>query len=219
MIMNKKIIGIILITIVIVTLVAVGKGLSNNPKKETVVEPVLNIVDELPTQTPQPEEIKTYTDPAGFTFRYPLDVTVVSKKTSDETFYSDIDITSDSHEGNIQIRVKDTTLTTIKDWMKKENFKPLTNEIKKIEFAGLTATQFTDNGKSITAIIDQKILFTISTDLQKDDAFWKNINDTIVSSFVFATTEEKITTLKQNSTPSTDGASDEIDGEVEEIVE
>ncbi len=217
--MSKKIIIIVLIAIVALTSIAVAKGLLNKPKKQTVIEPILNPVNESPTPTPTPKQMTTYTDPAGFSFDYPSTVTFTPKKMSDKTFYADIEITSDSHEGNIQITVKDITLSNVKNWMTKEGYKPLSDDIKEIPFAGLTATQFTDNGKIITAVIDQKVLFTIIVDLQKDDTFWKNINNTIISSFAFSVDEGKSTTPNQSSSPSTPSASDEIDEGVEEIVE
>lgn len=218
-IMNKKITVIILIIIVIITLIAVGMALFNNNQKKTILEPVIEMTDEALRPIPYSEEMKTYTDPAGFSFQHPSTVMVSPKKISDSAVYADIELTSNNQQGNITIVIRDTTITTTKNWMTSEGFKPPVDQIKEIPLGGLNGTQFMKGNQVITGLVDQKILFTITVNPQNNDEFWKKINDAIISSFAFA--EEKQTTQspKQNSSESSGNVSDEIENEVEEIVE
>lgn len=212
-------IGIILIIIVIIALIIVSMGLLNNNKKQKVLEPIIEIRDEELKPTPHSEEVRTYTDSAGFSFKYPSTVIISPKKTTNDTIYADIEISSSEQIGDITIVVKDTTIATIKNWMTSEGFKPSVNQIKEVTLGELNATQFTNNNKIITAVIDQKILFTITVDPENNPEFWEKINNTIISSFAFIQTEQPTQSPQQNSSESSGGASDETEIGVEEIVE
>lgn len=211
-------IGIILIIIVVLTLIAIGMASSNN-KKQKVLAPIIEIRDEELKPTSHSEEVKTYTDSAGFSFQYPSTVIVSPKKTTNDAIYADIEISSNEQIGDITIVVKDTTIAAIQNWMTSEGFKPPVNQIKEVTLGELNATQFTNNNKIITAVIDQKILFTITVDPQNNPEFWEKINNTIISSFAFIQTEQPTQSPQQNSSEPSGGASDETESGIEEIVE
>lgn len=233
--MNKKIIGIILglIVIAVIAFLIMGVIGSNNKKKEEMNTPEVDINTQETMPTPTIEKMKEYTDPAGFKFGYPSTLTVTPKAITDKTIYADIEITSASNPGSIHILVKDETVSTIEQWMKREKYTPAPDETKEITLAGLKGVQFTYSPKELhsdvittTAVIDQKVLFTISIEPEtgaitatSTSSFWKKNNDALISSFAFVGNENTHTTSQKKSSPSTLGASDELEGGVEEIIE
>ena len=143
----------------------------------------------IPTPTIAPKELVLWEDPAGFSFKYPSDLTV-NKHDEDTKNYAHVELTSTGHSGNIIIWVKDTTYQTIAAWIKGDktvNTAPSVDttlggkEAKKISLV-----QSASGGKKmITGAIDVDVLVTIEADMQTDEPYWTEIYSGIIQTFTF----------------------------------
>jgi len=181
---RKKI--FIIVGVGIGAVILVGTLLFNRerffPKKEMV-----KTSDSIVTPTPA-EKLLLWEDPAGFSFQYPQGL-LMDKHDEDTENYAHIELTNIEHKGSVIIWAKDTTATTIGEWLKNE--KTLKgapsidttlggNEAKKVMVKEPI-------GKQITATLDEDILIVIEANLE-DLEFWQGVNDTIVKSMTFSTT-------------------------------
>lgn len=135
--------------------------------------------------TPAPIEIATWTDPAGFTFQYPKDLTV-NKHDEDTENYAHVELASKDHPGSIVVWAKDTTAADVNAWVKTEK-----------QFGGATVSEATMGGKAaktvgmetpkkmITGTIADELLFMVET-MSTDTAYWTGVHEMIVKSFTFA---------------------------------
>jgi len=140
----------------------------------------------VPTVTVAPKELLVWDDPAGFSFKYPNDLTV-NKHDEDTKNYAHVELTSTGHAGNIIIWAKDTTYQTVAEWIKGDatvSAAPSVDttlglkEAKKLILSGTTK-------KMITAAIDEDVLVTVEGDMQTDEAYWTDIYAGIVQTFAF----------------------------------
>jgi len=168
------------------------------------------------TATPSPkEELVLWEDPAGFSFQYPKGLTV-DKHDEDTENYAHVELTSTDNKGRVIVWVKDTTATTIAQWLK--NDKSLKdavsvdttlggNEAKKVMVKDPTK-------KQITATLDEDVLVLIETELD-EEGFWQKVNDGILGSMTFSTTP------KNEMTGGNSGAFEQppIEADEEESVE
>lgn len=127
----------------------------------------------------------TWNDPAGFTFQYPGDLTV-DKHDEDTENYAHVELTSNSHPGNLIVWVQDTNAADANAWVKTEKL-----------FTGATIAEATLGGKPaktvsgdelkkvITGTISDGLLFMIET-VPTDAAYWTEVHDAIAKSFMFA---------------------------------
>jgi len=158
---------------------------------------------------------KSYTDPAGFKFSYPEDLTVTEKKTTDQSVYSQLEIKSVDKVGGISLKAVDSNLAKIDDYFKDKKISSFFGEITKLKLADIDARQYQINSQIITVALDQGVLFTITTDLpaEKKD-YWQKANSTLISGFAFVS--------PQNNTSTDTGSSssgDDVVFEGEEVVE
>lgn len=158
--------------------------------------------------------IKEYSDPAGFKFSYPGSVTVSSKNALDSNVYSSLEISSSSNSGKITIEAISSDLLTLKNLISSKT------GVTDIKLADLDAKQYTEKGNVITLALDKGVLFTITSSSGGNVSFWKEINNKIISSFIFALPEtaqvDSDTTSQSDSTDSTES---DISFEGEETIE
>lgn len=140
--------------------------------------------------TPAPTQMTTWTDPAGFTFQYPKDLTV-NKHDEDTDNYAHVELTSKDHPGSIIVWAKDTTAADVNAWVKTEK-----------QFGGATVSEATMGGKTakavgmetpkkiITGTIADELLFMVET-MPTDTAYWTGVHETIVKSFAFTPVDQK----------------------------
>jgi len=205
--MNRKKIFIIVGAVVSVGIIS-GVFFFNRerffPKKETEKASEISV-------SPSPkEDMLLWDDPAGFTFQYPKGLTV-DKHDEDQENYAHVELTSPDHKGRVIVWAKDTTATTISQWLKNE--KSLVgaasidtilggNEAKKVMVKE-------PKSKQITATLDEDILVMVETESESQD-FWQSVNDDIVRSMAFSTT------VKDEDTGSAQAAGGEPQAEADE---
>lgn len=152
----------------------------------------LNIEQIQPSET-----LKDYTDSAGFSFKYPEDVVVKSKDTSDPATYASIELTSNKIKGSMSMKVLDTKVKSVDDWFAENALTASATARKQIKMGEISGKEVAVNNKTIAAGLDQDILFTVEVDAQ-NQKYWTSVYNTILSSFTFVSQETnstEVTTL------------------------
>ena len=153
------------------------------------------------------KNLKEYSDDAGFSFQYPDDVQVGKIEIKDSITYSNLELTSNQIKGKILIKVADTKLQSVNDWLEKD--KALEEDIKEIKIGEILGGQLQTDNKILAAVINQNILFTIEVDAQSKN-YWQSSYDTILSSFSFV--------LQKESTQTQESLDDSNDAVLEEEI-
>lgn len=138
-----------------------------------------------------PKTFISYTDPAGFSFSYPDNLSLVNNEPKSERTYSDITLTAKGLDGNLSLVISDTNFKTLDEWLKANG----TGTSKEVKLGGLKAIETTTNNKLTLGAIDQGILFTIVVPLADRKDFWMEVYNQILQDFTFvaqATSEDVI---------------------------
>lgn len=207
--MNKK--------TVLIVLIAVGAGLitvslftsdRSTPTQSPIIStsPAVKPASSVPILS---SKTKIYIDPSGFKFTYPDDINVEPKKTTDNSTYSHLILSSKKEKGTIGILIQDTSLKDSSAWVKNlEKASPSPIPIALAELKGFKVT-----GKKTVDIglVDQGVLYTITLD-SPSSTYWEKALEKVAGTFMF---------IPQNNTsaPSTESGGDDIFFEGEETIE
>lgn len=153
---------------------------------------------------------KQYTDAAGFSFSYPVDLELKKAGVTDNSTYADLTIASPETDGTLTIKVTDTTFATLEAWVKSN--KEISAKTKETTLGTLKAVEISLDTKTTLAAIDQGVLFLLTTTSSKDPQYWQNVYNTAKASFAFS--------APQASTDTSGQAMDSgVDLEGEEVIE
>jgi hypothetical protein len=176
--MAKKIIiiGIILV-LILITGGACGYIIFYLRSKN-ISSSLSSIIPQL-TQTEKVTAGATYNDESGFSFGYPKGITVSDVTPDEEIYYSVLALAKGGSQ--ITLTVKDTTVKTVDEWVKKE----LSNASLDgaVTIGGVAAKQYISGTKLYTTAIDQGVLYLIEG--PKDDSFWEKTQGLVASTFTF----------------------------------
>lgn len=201
--MNKNKAITISIVIVVATIIAafyiLNSGKTNSPVFPNTNQ-ALVALEKQPSKT-----LKEYSDDAGFSFQYPDDVEVSKIEIKDSVIYSSLELTSNRAKGKILIKIADTKLESVDDWLTEKSVK---GNIKEIRIGEISGGQLQTDNKILAAAINQNILFAIEVDIQ-DQKYWQSVYDTIVASFNFVFQEENVSTETQSLDDSGDAVLEE----------
>jgi hypothetical protein len=143
------------------------------------------------TPTPQTVEKLTWTDPAGFTFEYPKDITV-NKHDEDQVNYAHIELTHKDNPGVIIIWAKDTTAADGAGWVKSE--KSLTGgtvfDTSLGGIAGKKVLLTAPKKVVVSAVVDEGVVFYVEGMFDASD-YWTKTYDMITASFSFSTEKQQ----------------------------
>lgn len=201
--------------IIIVVVLAAGTAaviIFSQPKTEKISTPV---VDKGKNSEPSPAVgMKVFHDPSGFTFSYPENLLASSAANiKDQSVYSELTLSSTEKKGGIEIQALSSNLKKVDAWLT-ENKIPLTDQrVVKLKLADLEARQLNEKTSITTVAVDSGVIFLISTDLQDDTDYWKNVTNDVVSTFKFVQPASASNTSGDNS------SSDDVVLEGEEVVE
>lgn len=135
--------------------------------------------------TPTPQDLETWDDPAGFSFKYPKGI-VIDKHDEDTQNYAHLEMTHAGYPGTIIIWAKDTTAASLDAWIKSD--KILKNAtVMDTTFGGIAGKKFVvkePNPMLITGTITDQIVFTVEAQ-PKDGEYWQNAYNTLIESFAF----------------------------------
>ncbi len=209
--MNSKTLILIVITFVLLAAGAGGFYFLFGSRTEPEVKSAVA----LPKDTKPSETQIEYTDPSGFSFNYPDNLSLTNAnagETVDPDAYANLQLFSKDKSGSLIIKITDTKLKTREDWLK-ENGIPETNIPKEKQLGNLKAWEVKTGDRLMLASIDQGVLFTVESPLIEQE-FWGKVYDKVLEGFVFNTPET--TSLAQETTIA---PVDEIVFEGEEVIE
>lgn len=196
--------------IVLVVLAILGAFFLNNRKKATPQRTEQTVDAALPSTT-----LAEFTDSSGISFRYPDDLSVSASKNLDDATYAQIQITSIDYPGSIIVRAADETASSFDIWIKGNAKLASAKSSQDAKLADLIAKKFVTTDSTLTAVLDQGVLFTVEVFPQKNQAYWNSAYDTLISSFTIVVPQAAPTTSSTNDTASTD----DVVFEGEEVIE
>ncbi len=206
--MNKTTLFLLIGVLVLLTLIA---GFIFYRPENSIQNPLASL---------QPKEIKPsetfidYTDPSGFSFSYPDNLSILNVKAQsevDSNAYADLQLFSKDKNGSLIIRIEDSELASLNDWLKANNIPSSTTPVEK-KLGGLEALEVKTGDRLMLASLDQGVLFTIESPLIEQD-FWSKVYDKVLKDFTFASP------VADNAEGGSSSSSDEVTFEGEEVVE
>ncbi len=199
--MDKK--TLILIIIAVGLVVVVGKILLFPNSQKTLLTPLSSLPVK---QIKISNTSKTYADDSGFSFNYPDNLSLAKNKSSDPLTYADISLSDKDVEGSLDLKIVDTNLTSLDQWVKSN--KVASDSAKLVKLGQLSARLVKVENYTLLAALDQGILFTLKYP-QKD--FWQQISQKVAADFSFSPPQQA---------DSPDGStSSDVEFESEEVVE
>lgn len=190
--MKKKII----LAVLIIGVVATGLVVLNPVKKSSLTIPHLQEAKRnLPSET-----FIDYTDPAGFTFSYPDNLSII-KNDTDASTYADLQLSSKDVSGSLNLKITDSEFATINDWLKLYKSEPVEKKL-----GNLQAMEVKTPDRLYLGALDQEIFFTIEMP-RIEEEFWMKVYDKLLSGFSFVAPAAATST------------SDDVSFEGEEVVE
>lgn len=170
-----------------VLLLAIGGIVILNPFKQKNLlstSSTLNLVQQQEGQITPSKTLKTYIDPSGFSFNYPDNLSLLNNELKDESSYAELQLTASGASGSLVLKIADTKLTSLDEWVKLKNS---SNEPpQEVKLGKLKALQIKSNDKVLVGSLDQGILFTIEIPQGKDADFWMKILNIVMTDFAFA---------------------------------
>lgn len=204
---NKKFLLVFILLLFLITMLVVFRG---GTSKSSLQTPLSKIIEEKVQVTPSETTID-YSDPTGFSFSYPDNLSLTNNEIEGNNTYADIQLFGKGINGSLSLKVKDTKLKNLDEWLK-ENLIPSTLTPKEVFFGGIKAIEIKTPDRFLMAGIDQGILFTIEIPLI-EESFWMKVYEKILSNFAFTAPSQGV---------STQGAavgSNDVSFEGEEVVE
>src|SRR3989344_292397 len=157
------------------------------------------------------ETLITYTDPAGFEFSYPDNLSISKTEIEDPKVYTDLEVYSKDVSGSIKLKIADTKIATLSAWLK-DNGIPESNTPKETKLGNLKALEVKTNDRLMLGALDQGVIFTVEVPLVEED-FWMKVYEKVISGFSFVSAEDAAATGTSNSSCS------DVIFEGEEVVE
>jgi hypothetical protein len=140
-----------------------------------------------PSQTNITQELALWEDQAGFSFKYPEELSF-DKHDEDEVNYAHIEFKSATHSGRLIVWAKDTMYPDVNSWVTKDKNLSSAASVD-TTLSGQPAKKIilsVPSKRIIVGTISDQILFTIEAEPTESDSYWTTISDTIASSFAFS---------------------------------
>lgn len=200
---------IVIISVFILVVLALGTFIFLNSRGGDKQGQQINLLPSVKENKPS-ETFIEYTDSSGFSFSYPDNLSIEKSESEDPNTYADLQIFSKDVNGSIKIRIEDTKLKTLDEWIKSNNITGTTVPQEK-KLGNLSAKEIKTGDRLLLGAIDQKILFTIEVPLI-EEKFWMNVYEKILTEFTFVTPEA-------GNSSGTAGNQSDVTFEGEEVVE
>lgn len=190
----------ILLLVVAVGLVALVVNLVFNPKKSSLNTPQTNLTKQNSEITPS-NTLKSYSDPSGFTFNYPDNLSLVNNEVKDNSTYADIQLSKKDINGSLSLKISDTKFTSASEWAKKVS----SQTPKEVNLGNIKALEITTNDKVLLGAVDSGVFFNVEVPFGDKKDFWMNVYSKVIQDFSF--------------TPSQGEGSSDVSFEGEEVVQ
>lgn len=211
--MNTKTLALIVVVVILVA----GGGLYffTQPKN---LKPLTDATPGTPKEVVPSKTYIDYSDPAGFSFSYPDNVSISNRASevdtvADPNAYADLQLFSKDKSGSLNLRIADTKFKTIQDWIKDQGLPEGTVPTEK-KLGDLKAYEIKTSDRLMLGALDQGILFTVDMPLI-EEPFWNEVYEHVVGNFGFAAPE----TASSGQTKAAVSSGEEVVFEGEEVVE
>lgn len=177
--MNKKIIlALCIITGLAIAGILISKATG---QKASLTNPLVSQSKPLEKILPSNTFLE-YSDPSGFKFSYPDNLSITNKNIEDNSTYADLQLFSKEVSGSISLKITDSKFSSLDDWLKASKISKTPKEVK---LGNLKAQEIQLNDRLILGALDQGILFNIEMPgIEKD--FWLPVYNKILADFSFA---------------------------------
>ena len=108
--MIKKVVLVLAILLGVVAVILVL-----NPGQKSPTSPNL---PETKKVTVPSETLKDYTDPAGFSFSYPDNLSITKNDLENSSVYADLQLASKDVSGSLSLKIADSKYKTLDEWLK-----------------------------------------------------------------------------------------------------
>lgn len=186
----------IILAILVLGAVAVGFMIFKPSEQKSSLQ---SAVSESKKKEPS-DTLLDYTDPAGFSFSYPDNLSIVKNDTADNE-YADLTLSSKDVNGSLTLKIADSKIATLNDWLKLYKSEPVEKKL-----GNLKAMEVKTPDRLYLGALDQGILFTIEMP-RVEEEFWMKVYDKLLSGFSF------VAPAAAAATP------DDVSFEGEEVVE
>lgn len=200
--------------VVVVLLAGTGLYIFTQPKNLT---PLTEPTSQTPKDTKPSETSITYSDPSGFSFDYPDNLSISnlnSGESADPDSYANLQLFSKDVSGSLNLKISDTKLKTLNEWIKSNNISDSNKPIEK-KLGELSALEVKTNDRIMLAALDKGILFTVEVP-KIEENFWNPVYDKITSGFTFAQPEVAVASTNSNASVT---SGEEVQFEGEEVIE
>lgn len=147
-----------------------------------------------------------YSDPSGFSFSYPDNLSLTKNDIEDNSTYADLQLFSKEVSGSLSLKITDSKFASLEAWLKSNQ---ITQTPKEVKLGNLKALEVQLNDRLILGALDQGIFFNIEMPAIEKD-FWLPVYNKILADFSFALPGE---TASQGNT------AEDVTFEGEEVVE
>lgn len=155
------------------------------------------------------ETVIEYTDPSGFIFSYPDNLSIVKNEIADNSTYADIQLNSKDASGSLNLKITDSKFTTIDDWIN-ANKAAAKEPPKEVKFGNLKGMEIKTDDRLLTGALDKGVFFSIEMPLIETN-FWMPVYNKLLANFSFTTPE--------NTNSGVAASSDDVSFEGEEVVQ
>lgn len=209
---NKKIILFVIIITLIILLPIISFFVFKKSKTESV-NPLAE--SSALSKIAEEEKLLSYQDTAGFKFNYPQSVTVKDVSNNDPNTYSLLELGSAKNDGKMLIKVVDSNLDSVDQWLKSKEATGAGNSREVIisQMPG-KQIQFENPSRLVSLAISDGIMYFFQSSLDSA-GFWNKVHSQIISSFSQNGTTEK--TVEENKSGADFG--EETVSENEEVIE
>ena len=205
--------GVIAITVVILFTLAIVLFREKSSKiKSPVNETLTNLSNQPPVIS---DKSKEYVDPSGFKFQYPDDVSVSTLSADSDKIYSSLELKSPKTKGSITVKVTETQLVSLNQWLKENKLNTSGSAIiKDIKLADFDAKEIQTNNKLLAVALDNNTLFEIAADFSNNKDYWMDVYRKVLTTYSFFQPQEQAPINEESAQQNEDSVYEE-----EEVVE
>lgn len=177
--------------------------------KTSLSNPELNQLKLAAPITPS-QTLKTYTDPTGFSFNYPDNLSLLNNELKDTNSYAELQLAATGIDGSLTLKITDSKLASLDELAKTYKDNELSE--KEVKLGNLKALEITTKDKILLGALDQGVLFNIEVPQGSSKDFWAQVYSKVLADFTF--TQPEATNPQVGSNSAAD-----VSFEGEEVVE
>lgn len=172
----------LILSILVLLTLAIGLILIWIRLKTPLSNPQSNLI-QIPKKADPSQTYIEYSDPAGFSFSYPDNLSISKAEIEDPSTYTDLVIFSKDVNGSLNLKIADSNFTSLDDWLKINQI-PSSTATKEVNLGDLKALEVKTADRLLLGSLDQGVFFTIELPLIEED-FWMRVYNRLLTEFTF----------------------------------